>query len=488
MAQPTDNIPSNSMSASAPGAPGGAPAGAPGATHAGPPRIPHPDLSRGAVVFMYAICVLCTAFGNLSQTAVNSMLVAIDMDFGIAASTGQWLTTIYMLCLGITVPVTTFLSRRLCIRHMLFVALAMMIVGSIMDIFALSFPMLVVGRVLQAASAGVTMPLLNSIVMIYFPHSQQGTAMGIGGIALGFAPNLGPMVGGGMSDVWGWRSFFIVLAIGGVLLLACTLFGVKKQDAPDRNASMDWLSLLLSTVGFGGFLLGVSNASSYGFANPLVWIPMVVGIAGVIAFVLRQNKSEKPLISMEIFKARDYVTAFVVQVTLMCSFLGISLILPLFVQQVMGYSASVAGLVFLPCTVVALIFNPLGGICTDKFGMRPVALIGGGGMLAGALIAVFMTPDSPLWVPMLSQALRGLGMSALIGPTIAYGLRQVPGRYTVDGSSFMVLVRQAAASLGTAAMVLLVSLIGGPAGFCAAFVFSTAVGVVMYAFIVFRMK
>ena len=126
---------------------------------------------------------------------------------------GQWLTTIYMLTLGITVPAVTFLSQKLSVRNVVYLALCLLLAGGIVDVLAPSFPVLVAGRVLQAVGAGVTLPVVQSIAMTRFPAGQNGTAMGIAGIAMGFAPNIGPLIGGALVDSYGWRSFFMLFDV-----------------------------------------------------------------------------------------------------------------------------------------------------------------------------------------------------------------------------------------------------------------------------------
>ena len=183
---------------------------------------------------LFAIVVITCALGSLTQTVMNSMLTGVCEDFAIDAAVGQWVTTIYMLVMGVTVPVVTFLSRRLSVKSLVYLALGFYLVGSVVAFFALVFAVLVAARVLQAIATGITLPLVQSVAMTRFPRERTGTAMGIGGIAMGFAPNIGPLIGGALAGSWGWRSFYLMLA--GVLVLlgaACALL-VKSQGEIGR--------------------------------------------------------------------------------------------------------------------------------------------------------------------------------------------------------------------------------------------------------------
>ncbi len=412
---------------------------------------------RGRTYALFAIVVFACALGSLTQTVMNSMLEGVRADFGVDASIGQWLTTIYMLALGITVPAVTFLSQRFSIRNVVFLALALLLAGGVVDVFAPTFEVLVLGRVLQAVGAGITLPVLQSIAMMRFPRGQNGTAMGIAGIAMGFAPNIGPLIGGALVDTWGWRSFFVIFIAVVCILIFATFCLVESEEAPMRDARFEIVSFLYSTLGFGGLLLAFSNAASMSVASPLVWLPAVVGVVCLVLFVVRQKRIEHPLISMRIFRSAHFRVSFVAQNCLFASFMGITLIVPLYVQGLLGLSAVEAGIVFVPATILAVIVNPLAGILSDKVGVRPVVLVAAALLSIGAVSMAFVSEGTPLWLLTLMQTIRGMGVSALIGPLNSWGMGGLPREIMMDASAFFAAVRQACASLGTALMVLAIT-------------------------------
>ena len=412
---------------------------------------------RGHVYALFAIVVLATALGSLTQTVMNSMLEGVDADFGVTAAVGQWLTTAYMLVLGVTVPAVTWLSQRMPMRAHVLTALGVFVVGAAVSGAAPSFEVLLAGRVLQAVAAGITLPVLQSIAMTRFPAGQNATAMGIAGIAMGFAPNIGPLIGGALVDSLGWRSFYaILLGVLAALVLATVLL-VPRSPAPARDARLDAPSLVLSTLGFGGLLLGFSEASSLGAAHPVVWASATVGAACLALFVRRQRRVDDPLIDLRIFDSRRFRASFVAQNLLFASFMGITLIVPLFVQDLQGGTALEAGIVFIPATVAALLFNPLAGFLSDRVGVRRVTMAAAVLLAAGSLAMAFMDAGTPLWLMTLMQTVRGIGVSSLIGPFASWGLSKLPREVVMDGSAFFATARQACASLGTAAMVFLVT-------------------------------
>lgn len=413
------------------------------------------DRKRTYIIF--AIVTLACALGNLTQTVMNSMLGGVQDTFGTQESVSQWLTTIYMLSIGITVPLVAHLSRRFTIRTLTITSLVISICGGVIGVFAPTFEVLLISRIPQAVGAGITLPLIQTIAMTRFPKGQNATAMGIAGIAMGFAPNIGPLIGGALVDSLGWRSFFWMYIAFCVVLTVLTVLLVSKQPRQMSSAHLDFASFLLSTLGFGGLLLAFSNASTMGFTSLFVLIPLAVGIVCIVWFVVRQNRIEHPLITMGIFKSKTYIASFVAQNMLFGSFMGITLIIPLFVTKVSGLTPVDAGIVFLPATILAIVFNPLSGILSDKIGARRVTVVASILLAVGSVSMAFLDESAPLWLITLLQSIRGIGVSSLIGPLNSWGMHKLPMQNMVDGSAFFTTTRQASASLCTAIMMLLIT-------------------------------
>lgn len=431
---------------------------------------------------LFTISIIGCSLGSLSQTAVNAMIGGICGDFGITESLAQWFTTIYMLVLGITVPSVTFLSKRLSLRALVLLALVLMLAGSAIAFVSQGFASLMVGRVLQAVSAGITMPLLQTIAMTRFPPDRTTTAMGLAGIAMGFAPNVGPSVGGALVGSLGWRSFFVLLGVLTVALVVATLLLVEKGEPADRSARLDALSLALSTIGFGGLLLAFSNAANFDLASPLVWAPAIVGAASLAWFLVRQRRADRPLIDLDIFRHPQYGAGFWALNALFGSFMGITLVVPLYIMHLCGGTALDSGIVFIPATVAALVFNPLAGVLADRFGARPVVLVASAFLVVGSVSMAFIDASTPLWAVCALQGVRAVGVSSLIGPYSSWSLAKLPRSIVMDGSAFSVAVRQSCASFGTAIMVLIVTLVGATAapaalGYQLAFGFSALLAV-----------
>lgn len=411
------------------------------------------------VCVLFAIVVVGTGLGGMTQTALNTVAAVVLADLGADIGWGQWLTTIYIFSMGAAVPLASFLQRKFSIRSLMLIAYGLYLVGSLCDFMAMTFPMLIIGRVLEAVGTGILMPLLQTIAMTRFPEGRHGTAMGFAGISLGFAPNIGPTIGGFLCDALGWRFMFLILVATSAILLALTLFVVRDREAADSHATLDWLSLVLSTFGMGSLLLGFTAAANMSVLEPLVWLPLIIGIACIILFLKRQGKLARPLIDLRIFAHAHYRVSLLTQCLLYACFVGMTLIIPLALIDGAGHTALEAGIVLFPGAFAALIFEPAAGMATDRFGARKVAIFGGIMLALGAMLIAFVPLDAPLWIPALLQTLRCIGLTSLIPTTTAYGLGSLANEgITPDGSATLIMSRQCSASLATAVMVFLITM------------------------------
>ena len=450
--------------------------------------------SRGAVYALFALVTIGAALGNLSQTGLNAMLATIMDEFGVAVDVGQWLTTGYMLTLGVAVPIATFLMRRLDDRRYLLLGFGVFAAGSFIDWVAPEFFLELLGRVLQAAAVGLLIPKMQTIAMTKFPPGQQATAMGVAGIALGFAPNIGPTVGGALDSAFGWRSFFLLLLGLLVVLMVLTLVLVKRGEVADSHARFETISFVYSTLGFGGVLLGLSQASSFGLASAWVWVPVVIGSAFLVLFVRRQQRIEQPLIDLHIFSSRIFNDGLIATILLFASYMGITLVIPLYVVYVLGGTSLDAGLVALPSTFTALLVNPISGILADKTSPRLAALIFAAFLVVGSVASVLVSHDTPLWLLTVWQTIRAIGVSGLIGPLLTYSLAGLKGPLVPHGSAASVVIRQVAATFGTALMVFCMTTVtamtgaASPLPYQVAFGFSAVMAVACMAYVLLRIK
>ena len=254
----------------------------------------------------------------LNQTVLAPALPGLMETFQVNAGTAQWVTSIYMLVNGIMVPVSAYLIDKFPTRKLFFASMGVFIAGTVLCAMAPTFEILIVGRILQAAGAGVQMPLVAVVPMLIFPPEKRGTAMGMAGIVMSVAPAAGPVAAGMIIDSMGWRAMFWSIAPLGVIVLAASVF-LLSNVGELKNPRLDMPSVLLSTAAFGGLLYGFSSASSLGWTNPVVIAVILVGALCLILFVRRQKKLDEPLLQLATLKSDVFASSAIIVTLINCA-------------------------------------------------------------------------------------------------------------------------------------------------------------------------
>ena len=447
---------------------------------------------KPSLLVIFAVLAVAGGFGNCSQTAVNAILNDMSAELGVAVSVSQWLSTGYILALGVAVPLAAWLQKRFSERTLIMIALVCMAMGSVLSIVASAFGVALAGRVFQAAGSGLVMPTMQTMIMVDMPKERMGLFMGINGVAMGFMVNVGPSIGGIMAETFGWRSFFMLYLVLAVVLMVPTQLCGRKSGPVIGAGPFDFASFFLCSFGFIGLLLGFSNASSLGLTHMLVWLPLAVGGVLLAVFVLHQRRLEHPFISMDIFKNKQFAWGFFGNCVLNASFVGIVLVIPLYVQDLRGGTALDVGVLLLPSAVISLLANLICGWLMDRVGARKVLLCTIAILCVGSIMALFCDEDTPLFYLGLSQTVRAVGVAGSIGPFIGWALSDLPRHIVSDGSAFLSVGRQSSASLGTSLMVLLIvaiSAAGAPAlAYQAAFGFSVVFALLTLAVVILKVR
>lgn len=419
-----------------------------------------------------AILTFITFVGNFTQLQLSSALPIIVSEFHISVTTGQWLTSVFQLVMGVMVPLTAFLTRRFSTRQIVICSMAVFTIGSLLAWLGPNFLFVLLGRVLEAAGTGVMWPVLQITVFSIYPLSRRGFAMGTVGMAMSVAPAIGPTLGGWQTDANGWRSIFLTMTIIGVISLLAAMFGLHNFGSHDPSARADFFSVSLSVIGFGGLMFGFTNSEAYGFAAPVTWGPMAVGLIGIVWFVLRNLRAGKryreavaedksalpqpPLLDLEVLKNRSFTIGTITASLAFFAFSSILVIMPLYIQTDRGYSATMSGLIMLPGAIGQCISQFFGGRAMDRFGARPVALFGSIVLTLGTLGMSLVAMDTWIWWVSICQFIRQIGMGFLLMPITTWSLNCLNGPSEVSaGSSVTNTARQIAGAVGAPVLVIL---------------------------------
>lgn len=402
---------------------------------------------------MLAILFFGAFVSFLNNSLMNVALPTIMVDFGMSDySTVQWLTTGYMLVSGVLIPVSAFLITRFSNRALFITAMALFTIGTGVAAIAPNFGVLLTGRMIQAAGSSVMSPLLMNVMLISFPREKRGAAMGIFGLVMFVAPALGPTLSGYIVEYYDWRVLFEMILPFAIIALVLAIF--KLQNVmPTKRTSLDYLSVVLSTLGFGSLLYGFSTASSNGWGDSVVITTIAIGAVLIALFVFRQIKSAQPLLNLSVYKYPMFALGNVISVVNSAALFAGMILTPAYVQTVKGISPFDSGLMMLPGALVMGIMSPITGKLFDKFGPRILGIIGLGITSIATYQMTFFSLESTYTHIILIYSVRMLGISMVMMPIMTNGLNQLPSRLNPHGTAVNNTISQVAGAIGTAIFV-----------------------------------
>lgn len=405
---------------------------------------------------MVAMLLSGALLAVLNQTLLSPALPAIMDSLQVNATTVQWLTSGYSLVEAVIIPLSAYLIGRFTTRQLYISGYVLFTAGSLLAAVAPSFPLLLLGRMLQAACTGIVMPMVFTVILLVFPREKRGGAMGIVGLIMGFAPAVGPSVSGMLVDSVGWRALFLIVTVLSVLVLLGAIFVLKNYGNFERS-SFDKASVLLSSVGLVCLLYGLSSFTSsdnLAVTGGLV----VVGIVLLALYVRRQLTLETPMLKISILKARPYATGVCIVVIIQAALMGSGVITPLYIQGVLGQSATVSGVCMLPGAIIGALLGLVAGRLFDRFGVRRVVIPGGLVMLCGAVGLTLLGIDSPIVMVAAVYTVLTMGLQFTMTPINTWGLNSLDNSVIQHAQGLSNTLNQVAAAFGTALLVSLSAL------------------------------
>lgn len=402
--------------------------------------------------YLFIMVVLLGSFlSSLTETIMNNALPTIMHAFNITQSTAQWLTTGYILVVGVMMPATAYFMDRFKLRPLFIYTMALFLGGTLIAGIAPNFGILLLGRMIQAVSVGVSMPISANILMLLFPEEKRGTAMGLAGVVVIFSPALGPTIAGWILKYYSWRMLFHFISPIAIIVLVLAFF-FCKNITETKDVKLDWLSLISSSLGLGALLYGFSS-----FGSLSSYVLLVVGVAILAWFVHRQLILPEAFLEMRVFKSISFSKTTILAALTSIAMLGAELILPLYIQNVHGASALTSGLLLMPGAIATMVVAPVSGRLFDKYGIRMMSIIGFSLTIITTLPMIFFTATTPYWIITVCYTIRMAGIGMVSMQVLTSGINALPRELLVHGNSVASTVRQVASSLGTALMVTVAS-------------------------------
>lgn len=391
--------------------------------------------------------------GVIVETSMNISFPTLMKEFNVNTSTVQWMTTIYLLIVAIVVPLSSFFKKNFKTKTLFIFANLFFICGVIIDAIAPIFPILLLGRVIQGLGTGIALPLMFNIILENVPESKIGLMMGIGTLITAVAPAIGPTFGGLVINSWGWRYIFVILL---PILIISFVLGIKniQQKSQIHRTKFDTLSLFSLILTFTGLIFGFSNMSNF---SPIVLIAFLIGIIGLLSFVVRSNKIADPIINLKVLKNHIFsshvLSFFIFQILS----LGFAFILPNYIQLVNHSSATIAGLAVFPAGVVGAILAPLGGKVLDELGARKPILVGVAcadiSLIIFTIMSLHLTNNMIIWTYILYMF--GMGLAA--GNIMTNGLKYLSDENQADGNAVLTTLQQFAGATGTSIVAAIIA-------------------------------
>ncbi|MED3574151.1 DHA2 family efflux MFS transporter permease subunit [Cytobacillus praedii] len=388
----------------------------------------------------------------LNQTLLNVALSSFMEVFDVSATTVQWLATGFMLVNGILIPVTAFLMKRFSTRQLFISSMLLLLIGSIICAIATNFTVLLIGRMIQAAGAGIIMPLMMGIVMFIFPPEKRGSAMGLIGLAMIFAPAIAPTLSGFVIEYVSWRWLFIgIIPLVGIVILLAFKYLINVSEG--SKAELDVLSFILSTIGFGLVLYGFSNAGSHGWDDAVVLTSIIAGILVLVLFTMRQLRTSDPFLNVRVFQNKTFTMTSLINIIVTMMLYADMILLPIYLQNGRGFTAFDAGLLLLPGAIINALLSPVTGKWYDRFGAKPLFIIGLIFVIPSMWIVTDLTENTTYTFLMIRTIFLRIGLSFITMPLNTAGLNALPKELITHGTAVNNTVRQIAGAIGTAVVV-----------------------------------
>ncbi len=386
--------------------------------------------------------------GVCVETAMNVTFPTLMTEFGIGTSTVQWLTTSYLLVLAAVVPTSSYLNRRFRTKHVFIAAMCFYIAGIVCGYTAQSFPMLIVGRILEGMGTGIALPLMFNIITEQAPRECMGTMMGVGTLVTAMAPAVGPSVGGWLAENFGWRMIFAALL---PILLVSFLLGIFsiRQSHEVTSEKFDvpgWAALALS---FAALVFAIDLGAGFGWTSAKTLGLFAAFVVCMGLFIARERSADAPLIHLSIFGEKRFNLGLIAIVCLQFVVLGLSFLIPNYSQLVMGAGATEAGSILLPGCAVGAVMAPLSGQILDKLGARKPILTGAACAFAGVVLFCAFCESLPTATAICFYILFAFGQSLMVGNSMTTSLSFLPAETKADGNAVINTLQQLSGAVGT---------------------------------------
>ena len=395
-----------------------------------------------------------TFFMILNETLLNIALKELMSVFDVDAPTVQWMATGFMLVMGVLTPLSAVVNQWFTTRRLFLGLVTIFSIGTLTAGLAINFPMLLVGRMIQAAGTGLMIPTVMNAMLMLYNENERGKIMGQFGLVIMFAPALGPTLSGVIVDYLGWRWLFLIV-IPFMLFTFIFAYRYLQNVGEVTRPKIDVFSIILSTIGIATIIYSVSSVSSTegGFSSSSIYITLIIGIITMILFVFRQLKLEEPLLDLKVFKYHNYTKGVIIFVVVIMTMFASEIVMPMYLQGPMGFSAKVAGLILLPGALLNGFLSPFMGAIFDKIGPRKLVVPGLIILLCVSIFYSTIHPGISVWIFVVVYIILMISISAVLMPANTNALNALPKEMYPHGTAVSNMLQPIGGALGIAIFV-----------------------------------
>lgn len=403
------------------------------------------------------IILICGAFLSvLNQTLINPAIPSVMAELKINATTAQWLVSGFTLVNAIVVVISAFLMDRFTTKKLFIAVFSLFFAGSLLAAWGINFPVLLAGRILQAICAGVMLPMSMTVLLLIYPHEKRGSAMGMYNFVIMFAPAMGPAISGILTDMAGWHVMFLIMAVLAAIIILLAAFTMKNSGRV-KQVSLDKISVVESSLGLFCLLYGFSMFGEVK-TLPVAVVLIVLGGGILLVFARRQLKLAKPFLELKVLFDKQFKYGIVISMLISASLAAVSLTLPIYVQTVRGFSATISGLIMVPGSILGAIGGYFAGNLHDKFGARYLSIAGVSLLTLGSLGMAMWGFKTSVMLMIIVYCARSFGLMLANTPINIWSINSLPDEILHHGNAVSSAMRQIASTFGVALMVSAMSL------------------------------
>ena len=388
----------------------------------------------------------------LDNTVVNVALPSIQGDLGIGLSELEWTVNAYALTFAVLMLTGGKLADYFGRRRVFLIGLAIFTLSSLLCGLATSGETLIGARTVQGAGAALMLPATLSIISATFPPHQRGLAIGIWAGVSAMALAIGPLIGGLITEHIDWSWIFFVNVPIGVLGLIVGRVVIDESRDTSAEQRLDFPGLIASGVGLFALTFALIEANAYGWTDPLIVGLFVLSAVSLVGFVLLERHQRAPMLDLSLFRSSTFAGANVVALLVTLAMFGVFFFMSIYMQNVLGYSATRTGAVFLPMTILIILIAPAAGKFSDRVGSRWLMTAGMLCLTASLVVFSRLGLDSTFWDILPGLVVGGFGMALVMTPMTAAALGSVPVAKSGVGSGVLNTFRQLGGALGIAVM------------------------------------